>query len=250
MQLLTMRKPRKLRLDEALVEHGLAPTVERARAEILAGNVLVDEEPRNCASDRVTGQQALRLRSAPQPFVSRAGGKLDAALQDFGVDVRDRVVADLGASTGGFTDCLLQRGARRVYAIDVGYNQLAWKLRQDVRVVVMERTNARTLESLPEPVSLVVGDLSFISLSQILPTVARLLAGAGDAVLLIKPQFEAARGALGPGGNLPEGHARDLAIESVLADARAEGFTVVAVAQSTVPGARAKNVEALVHLRP
>ncbi len=152
MQLLTMRKPRKLRLDEALVEHGLAPTVERARAEILAGNVLVDEEPRNCASDRVTGQQALRLRSAPQPFVSRAGGKLDAALQDFGVDVRDRVVADLGASTGGFTDCLLQRGARRVYAIDVGYNQLAWKLRQDVRVVVMERTNARTLESLPEPV--------------------------------------------------------------------------------------------------
>lgn len=248
-QVPTVRKTPKLRLDEALTMQGL--TLERARAEILGGNVLVDEQPCDRASDRVGPDQVIRLKSVPMPFVSRAGGKLDAALREFGVDVAGRTAADLGASTGGFTDCLLQRGARRVYAIDVGYNQLAWKLRQDPRVVVMERTNARTMAALPEPVSLVVGDLSFISLGQILPTVARLLAGVsdGEAVLLIKPQFEAERGALARGGHLPDGAARDAAIEGVLAEARELGFEVVGVAQSTVPGAKAKNVEALVHLR-
>jgi 23S rRNA (cytidine1920-2'-O)/16S rRNA (cytidine1409-2'-O)-methyltransferase len=256
-QVPTVRKTPKLRLDEALTMQGL--TLERARAEILGGNVLVDEQPCDRASHRVGPDQAIRLKSVPMPFVSRAGGKLDAALREFGVDVAGRTAADLGASTGGFTDCLLQRGARRVYAIDVGYNQLAWKLRQDPRVVVMERTNARTMAALPEPVTLVVGDLSFISLGQILPTVARLLAGVAgsksehpashEAVLLIKPQFEAERGAVARGGHLPDGAARDAAIEGVLAEARQLGFEVVGVAQSTVPGAKAKNVEALVHLR-
>ena len=200
-------------------------------------------------SSPVTPDAVIRLRTAPSPFVSRAGAKLDAALGTFGVDPAVRVCADLGASTGGFTDCLLQRGAVRVYAIDVGYNQLAWKLRSDPRVTVMERTNARTLAALPEPVGLVVGDVSFISLAQVLPTVGRLLAGAaGDAVLLIKPQFEAARGALLPGGRLAD-DAREGVIAGVLDDARGLGFEVLGVTASTVPGARAKNVEALVHLR-
>lgn len=232
-----------------MVARGLADTLERARAEVIAGNVLVDEQPRSLPSSPVNGGAAIRLRTPPAPFVSRAGAKLDAALGTFGVDPAGRACADLGASTGGFTDCLLQRGAARVYAIDVGYNQLAWKLRSDPRVVVMERTNARTLAGLPEPVSLVVGDVSFISLAQVLPTVGRLLAApAGDAVLLIKPQFEAARGALLPGGRLAD-DARDAVISGVLDDARGLGFEVVGVVPSTVPGARAKNVEALVHLR-
>jgi len=237
------------RLDDALVACGLAPTVERARAEVIAGNVLVDEEPRSLPSSRVAAGAVVRLRTPAAPFVSRAGAKLDDALRTFGVDPSGSACADLGASTGGFTDCLLQRGAARVYAIDVGYNQLAWKLRSDPRVVVMERTNARTLAALPEPVSLVVGDVSFISLAQVLPTVGRLLAApSGDAVLLIKPQFEAARGALLPGGRLAD-DARDAVIAGVLDEARGLGFEVLGVATSTVPGARAKNVEALVHLR-
>lgn len=243
------RKAHVSRLDEALVARGLADTLERARAEVVAGNVLVDEQPRSLPSSPVPAAAAIRLRTPPAPFVSRAGAKLHAALGAFGVDPAGRACADLGASTGGFTDCLLQRGAARVYAIDVGYNQLAWKLRSDPRVVVMERTNARTLAGLPEPVSLVVGDVSFISLAQVLPTVGRLLAApAGDAVLLVKPQFEAARGALLPGGRLAD-DARDAVIAGVLDAARGLGFEVLGVATSTVPGARAKNVEALVHLR-
>lgn len=230
------------------MERGLAPTIERARTEIIAGNVLVADQPARNASDWVRADQELRLRDAAPKYVSRGGLKLEAALDAFQVDPRGRSAADLGASTGGFTDCLLQRGAARVYAIDVGYNQLAWKLRQDARVVVMERTNARDLVALPEPVSLLVGDLSFISLGAILPAVRRLLAPGAEAVLLIKPQFEVAADKIGPGGRLRDDEARAAAIGAVLTAAEGEGFTVAGVIECPVPGAKAGNVEALVWL--
>ncbi|HND29875.1 MAG TPA: TlyA family RNA methyltransferase, partial [Myxococcota bacterium] len=179
--------------------------------------------------------------------VSRGGLKLEAALDRFAVDPNGRVCADLGASTGGFTDCLLQRGAARVYAVDVGYGQLAWKLRQDARVVVMERTNARHLESLPEPIALLVGDLSFISLTLILPAIARLLP-SGEAVLLVKPQFEVGPRGIGKGGRVEEEY-RPLALEKVRREAEEQGFEVLGSMDSPVPGAKAGNIEALLHLR-
>ncbi len=239
-----------MRLDAALVARGLAVDLRGAQAEVIAGNVLVDETPAVKASDSVTPDQQVRLRSARARFVSRGGDKLQAALDQFGVPVTDRVAADLGASTGGFTDCLLQAGAARVYAVDVGYNQLDWRLRSDPRVVVMERTNARDLKGLAEPVSLVVGDVSFISLARILPAVKRLLVEAGDAILLIKPQFEVERGKIEAGGRLRDPAARSAAIERVLAEAVSAGFEVAGVMESPVPGAKARNIEALVWLRP
>ena len=226
--------------------------VEQARREILAGNVLVDEKPgvRGPAkpSDLVREEQTVRLRAAPSPFVSRGGLKLDAALTAFGVDPTGRVAVDLGASTGGFTDCLLQRGAVRVYAVDVGFNQLAWALRQDPRVVSLERTDARTVV-LPEPVTLVVGDVSFIPLRLVLPAVARFLTTPGaEAVLLVKPQFEVAGPQLEPGGRLRNEPARQAAIARVLLQATEAGLTVRAVMDSPIPGMKAGNIEALVHL--
>jgi 23S rRNA (cytidine1920-2'-O)/16S rRNA (cytidine1409-2'-O)-methyltransferase len=187
----------------------------------------------------------VRLRVEPLPFVSRGGLKLAAALDAWPVSVAGRLCADLGASTGGFTDCLLQRGASRVFAVDVGYGQLAWSLRQDPRVVVLERTNARNLASLPEAPELIVGDLSFISLRLILPAVRRLLAPAGEAVLLVKPQFEVGRHAVGKGGKVKDPAA---ALDEVSAAAVATGFTVRGRMPSPIAGAKAGNQEWLVWL--
>lgn len=252
----------RTRLDQTLVDRGVVSSLDQARKEILAGNVLVDERPgiRGPAkpSDGVGVEQVVRLRAAPRRFVSRGGLKLDAALDHFHVDPAGCVAMDLGASTGGFTDCLLQRGARRVYAVDVGTNQLAWSLRQDPRVVSLERTDARAVR-LDEPVSLVVGDVSFISLALILPAVARLLLERGhmasdnaarDAILLIKPQFEAPPGHVEPGGRVRDPAHRQAAIDGILQAAAQGGLTVVGVMDSPVPGARAGNIEALVHLIP
>ena len=155
----------RVRLDKLLVDQGLAESRQKAAALIRAGVVLVDEVPRDKPGTQINPEAKVRLKENPLPYVSRGGLKLEAALDQFGVDPSGRTCADLGASTGGFTDCLLQRGAAKVFAVDVGYGQLAWSLRTDERVVVMERTNARHLESLPDPVSLIVGDLSFISSS-------------------------------------------------------------------------------------
>lgn len=237
----------RLRLDRALVERGLASSRERAQGEILAGNVLVDERPCDKPATLVHPGQAIRLRAEPQRYVSRGGLKLEAALDRFGVRPAGRSCADLGASTGGFTDCLLQRGAVRVYAVDVGYGQLAWTLRQDPRVVVMERTNARSLRALPEPVDLVVGDLSFISLRLILPAVSALLP-QGEAVVLVKPQFEVGRGQVGRGGLVRDEAARRSALAEVQAAAEAEGFVVRGSSESPVPGAKSGNREWLLWL--
>ncbi len=214
------KKQSKQRLDVLVVERGLAESRAQAQRLIRAGLVRVRGQVADKPGTQVATNVKVTLQARPR-FVGRGGDKLEAALVRFGLDVAGAVVADVGASTGGFTDCLLQRGARRVYAIDVGYGQLAWRLRNDPRVVVMERTNARYLESLPEPVGLVTADVSFISLGLILPAAVRWLTpplspptvgGEGEVVALIKPQFEAGRREVGKGGVVrdPEVHRRVL----------------------------------------
>ena len=184
---------KRQRLDLALVERGLAPTREKARALILAGDVLVAGAPESRAGALVAPDIEIAV-AKPARFVSRGGEKLDHALTRFGIDVSARIALDVGASTGGFSDCLLQRGAARVYAVDVGYGQLDARLRDDPRVVVMERTHIRDLPSLPERPSLATVDVSFISLTHVLPNIVALLAPGADIVALVKPQFEAGRG--------------------------------------------------------
>ena len=182
------------RLDQALVERALCDSRERAKRLILAGQVRINGHPARKPSDRVKPADELTL-DAVDKFVSRGGHKLEHALAHFQLDVTGRTAIDLGASTGGFTDCLLQRGAAKVFAVDVGQGQLAWKLRQDSRVVVMEKTNARFLKPdwFPAPADLAVIDCSFISLKKILPSAAPLLQADGKIVALIKPQFEAGK---------------------------------------------------------
>jgi len=239
----------RIRVDKLLVERGLAPSRQRAQAMLMAGLVLVDDRPVTKAGAQVRSDARLRVKGPDHPYVSRGGLKLEAALETFDVDPTGRICADLGASTGGFTDCLLQRGAARVYAIDVGYGQLAWRLRQDPRVVTMERTNARHLDGLPEPASLVVGDLSFISLTLILPAIARLAAPAADCVLLVKPQFEVGRASVSRGGVVRDASARRAAIDAVLAEASSRGFTPRGDRPSPIAGAKSGNIEHLIWLR-
>jgi 23S rRNA (cytidine1920-2'-O)/16S rRNA (cytidine1409-2'-O)-methyltransferase len=184
--------PKKLRLDVAMVERGLAPSREKAQALILAGDVRVAGQMETRASAGIAADAQIEVE-APQRFVSRGGEKLDHALDAFRIDVAGRIALDVGASTGGFSDCLLQRGAARVYAVDVGYGQLHQRLREDPRVVTMERTNIRDLHKLPERPSIATIDAAFISLTLVLPNVVALLEAGGDIVALVKPQFEAGR---------------------------------------------------------
>lgn len=201
----------KRRIDSLLVERGLVESRAKAQALIMAGKVAAAGKPVIKPGTLVNEEAAITILEPP-PFVSRGGIKLDYALQQFQLDVADKVVADIGASTGGFTDCLLQRGASRVYAIDVGYGQLDYRLRQDPRVVVMERVNARYPIPLPEKVELATIDLSFISVEKVIPSVVELLKSSGYLLVLFKPQFEARRGEVGKGGVIkqPIVHARVL----------------------------------------
>ncbi len=187
------------RLDVLLVERGLAESREKARATIMAGSVMVDERPALKAGTLVAPDADIRVLAGPQ-YVSRGGDKLAHALNVFALDVRGMTVVDVGASTGGFTDCLLQRGAARVYAVDVGRGLLDWRLRQDPRVVVMEKVNVRHLESLPEKADLSTVDVSFISLEKVVPPIVSLLREGARVVALVKPQFEAQRKEVGKGG--------------------------------------------------
>ncbi len=238
-----------VRLDRLLVDRGLAPSRERAQRLVLAGEVLVDDRPVTKAGTLVAADATLRLRTAPSPYVSRGGEKLAGALDAFGLDVTDRVVVDVGASTGGFTDCLLRRGARRVLAVDVGYGQLAWSLRQDPRVVVVERTNARALVAgdLPETPDVATIDVSFISLTLVLPAVRAVVAPGGVVVAMVKPQFEAGRSAVGKGGVVRDPAARAAAVERVRAAAEALGYRVLGQADSVLPGPKG-NVEVFLYL--
>lgn len=234
-----MARPQKTRLDQLLVDRELCESRALASAWIVAGKVVVGDHTETKPGTPVAADVSVRVRGEELGFVSRGGLKLRGALDHFaGLDPRDRVVMDIGASTGGFTDCVLQAGARRVYAVDVGYGQLAWKLMQDPRVVVLDRTNIRTLarERIPEPISLVVADCSFISLTRVLPSVPAFLAPQADVVALIKPQFELERAQVGKGGVVRDEGARAAARASVLAAAEALGFTVVDTCDSAIAG--------------
>jgi 23S rRNA (cytidine1920-2'-O)/16S rRNA (cytidine1409-2'-O)-methyltransferase len=237
---------KRRRLDLLLVAKGLARSREEARRLILAGEVRVGSRVADKAGMLVAEEADVSV-TAPPPFVSRGGLKLAAALDAFALDVRGLTVADVGASTGGFTDCLLQRGAARVYAVDVGYGQLAWTLRQDPRVVVLERTNIRYLEALPEPCDLATVDVSFISLRLVLPAVRRLLKPSGQVIALVKPQFEAGRGRVGKRGVVRDPQVHQAVLREVMAWARVEAFFVQGLVPSPLLGP-AGNVEFLLHL--
>ncbi len=240
-------RPARQRVDLLVVERGHASSRQKAQALIRAGKVRVGGQLVDKPGTNVPADAELQVESGPR-FVSRGGDKLDAAIERFAVAVSGRTAVDLGASTGGFTDCLLQRGAARVYAVDVGYGQLDWKLRQDDRVVVMERTNARHLQTLPERPELVVGDLSFISLDRILPAILRIAIPGADAVLLVKPQFEVGRARVGRGGVVRDEQARLDAVQHIADVATALGCTVQGSMESPIRGARKGNVEYLLHL--
>jgi len=238
----------KQRLDLLVLARGLAPSREKARALIMAGEVLVNGQTVDKPGTPVQSEATVEIRARPR-YVSRGGDKLAAALATFPVEVGGLTCADVGASTGGFTDCLLQHGAAKVYAIDVGYGQIAYPLRTDPRVVVLERTNVRHLAQLAEPVSLVVMDASFISLRLLLPVVQGWLpTGGGSIIPLIKPQFEAGPQDVGKGGVVrdPAVHRRVLA--EVLAFAAANGLGVHGLIRSPLKGP-AGNIEFLAWLR-
>jgi 23S rRNA (cytidine1920-2'-O)/16S rRNA (cytidine1409-2'-O)-methyltransferase len=243
-----MTRASRQRLDRLLVERGLAETRAKAQALILAGQVLVDGRRTDKAGQAVAATSGVRVL-ARMPYVGRGGFKLAAALDGFAVPVEGRVCLDVGASTGGFTDCLLQRGAQRVYAVDVGAGQLDWKLRQDPRVVVREGLNARylRLEDLGERVDLAVCDVSFISVRLILPALAGVLKDSGEMVILVKPQFEAGRGQVGKGGIVRDPVVREAACARVEEAVRRLGFQTSRM-DSPLPGAEG-NVEYLLHAR-
>jgi 23S rRNA (cytidine1920-2'-O)/16S rRNA (cytidine1409-2'-O)-methyltransferase len=243
---------KRQRIDVLLVEKGLAESRAKAQALVMAGAVVAGEQRVDKPGQLVDPALPLRVKedAAPQRYVSRGALKLEKALDTFPLDPRAKACADLGASTGGFTDLLLQRGAAKVYAVDVGYGQLHPKLRADPRVVVRERENARllTAAALGERVQLVTGDLSFISLRLVLPAVWDLLAPGGDAVLLVKPQFEVGRSEVGKGGVVRDEAKRRAALEEVKAAARALGFEVTGETESPIEGP-AGNREWLLALR-
>ncbi len=238
----------KVRLDQLLVQRNLVESRERAQRLIMAGEVLVNDRVADKPGMSIAVDAAIRIKE-PLPYVSRGGLKLAAALDRFSIPVARKVCADVGASTGGFTDCLLQRGAARVYAIDVGYGQLDWKLRSDPRVVVLDRTNARYVESLPEPIGLAVVDTSFISLRLILPAVLKWLGPQAHIVALIKPQFEAGRDRVGKGGVVRDPQVHVEVLRSIVASARELECSAIDLIRSPLEGP-AGNVEFLIWLRP
>lgn len=239
---------KKVRLDRLLVDRALAPSRARAQELIEAGDVLVDGLPLTKVSAQVDLDKDVRLRAVGPDWVGRGALKLDGVLDPLGVDPAGRVCADFGASTGGFTEVLLRRGAARVYAIDVGRAQLHERVASDPRVVVMDEVNARHLEALPEPIALVVADLSFISVTKVLPAIRRVLAPAGEALVLVKPQFEVGPDRVGKGGLVSRDEDRQRAIDLAREAANALGFRVLGGMDSPVAGARAGNVEHFLHL--
>lgn len=241
---------KKERLDKLMVERGLVPSRERARSLILAGKVLVEEQVVDKAGTAVEEDRDIRLKGEDIPYVSRGGLKLEKALDVFGVAVAGRTAIDVGASTGGFTDCLLQRGVVRIFAVDVGYGQLAWKLRQDPRVVNLERTNIRhlTAERLPERPSLAVIDASFISLDKVLPPTLTLLTDEADIIALIKPQFEVGRGEVGKGGVVRDAEKHEAVLQRIRNLAADLGCRVLGETESPILGPKG-NREFLIWLK-
>lgn len=240
----------KIRLDVAMVEKGLAKSREKAKALIMAGQVLVNETKIDKAGTNIKVDANIRILGNNNPYVSRGGLKLHKALEVFPITLEEKVMADVGASTGGFSDCSLQNGASKVFAIDVGYGQLDWKLRTDPRVVNMERTNARYLteEDLGEQVDLVTIDVSFISLDKILPAVKRILKETGDVVALIKPQFEAGKDKIGKKGVVRDPSVHEEVIHKVLGISKDLDFSINGLTYSPVKGPEG-NIEYLLWLK-
>jgi len=245
------RKTKGLRLDVALVDRGLAASRERAQALILAGQVKVDGRVVSKAGAAVAGDATLELVAPDHPYVGRGGIKLAHALDAFHIDPSGRHALDVGASTGGFTDVLLQRGARSVVALDVGHGQLDWRLRNDPRVVVRERVNARHLSprEVPEPCGLATVDVSFISARKVLPALRSVLAAGAEAVVLVKPQFEVGRGQVGRGGIVKDPERQVQALREVAVSAQAEASLVVAGACPSPIAGMEGNREFFLHLR-
>lgn len=241
-------KIEKARLDRLLVDRGLAESRERAQALILAGQVLVNGQKQEKAGAFVLKDADIRILGEVLPYVSRGGLKLEAALREFNINMSGKTALDVGASTGGFTDCLLQHGASKVYAVDVGYGQMAWKIRQDKRVVVIERTNIRDIDPslIPEPVDIIVIDVSFISLEKVIPAIIKFFKPGGNLIALIKPQFEIGREQVGKGGIVRNEAARKSAVDRVANFIRSNGFEVKGLVQSPVTG-QDGNVEFLIH---
>ncbi|WP_299088068.1 TlyA family RNA methyltransferase [uncultured Metabacillus sp.] len=242
---------KKERVDILLVENGLFETREKAKRAIMAGLVYGNEERLDKPGEKVSRDIVLTIKGNTLPYVSRGGLKLEKALKEFDIDVKDKIMIDIGSSTGGFTDCALQNGAKLSYALDVGYNQLAWKLRQDERVVVMERTNFRYAtpadfqEGLPEFASI---DVSFISLKLILPVLKTILVAHSDVVALVKPQFEAGRELVGKKGIVRDPKVHELVLEEMIEFSLKEGFDVYNLSYSPITGGDG-NIEFLLHLR-
>ena len=241
---------KKERLDVLLVEQGFAPSRERAKRLIMAGQVLVDEQRIDKAGTTVAVDAKLRVVGEDLPYVSRGGLKLEKGMAVFGAVLAGKTAADIGASTGGFTDCILQNGGAKVYAIDVGYGQLDWKLRTDARVVNMERTNIRnvTLETLGETLDFASIDVAFISLDKVLPVVRTLLSEGGEVIALIKPQFEAGKERVGKNGVVRDPAVHEDVIRQVLAVARTQDFRLAGLTYSPVKGPKG-NIEYLLYLK-
>ncbi len=239
----------KKRLDILVTERGLAESREKAKTLIMAGQVYVDGQKADKPGDTFSDDAAVEVRGKGLPYVSRGGLKLEKAMREFGLQLQGRTCMDIGASTGGFTDCMLQNGAQRVYSVDVGYGQLAWSLRTDPRVVNLERTNARylTREQVPEEIGFFSVDVSFISLTLILPAVRPLLAEHGQAVCLIKPQFEAGREKVGKKGVVRDKAVHEEVIEKIRSFALENGFSVLGLTFSPVKGPEG-NIEYLIYL--
>jgi 23S rRNA (cytidine1920-2'-O)/16S rRNA (cytidine1409-2'-O)-methyltransferase len=239
------------RIDVLLVQRGLAASRDRAKRLLLAGKVLVDDTPIDKAGAQVRTDAVVRLRGADHPYVSRGGLKLAGALDDFGVEPAGLVCLDVGSSTGGFTDCLLRRGAKQVVAVDVGTNQLHNRLRQDDRVLSLEQTDIRSVElaHLPAPIDLVVVDASFISLRLLLPAIAVLISAGTPVLALVKPQFEVGKDLVGKGGVVRDEALRAQAVDGIASAAEGLGFTVGGRAESHVAGARSGNREVFLMVR-
>lgn len=240
----------KQRLDILLVEKGLCESRERAKALIMAGQVYVDGQKCDKAGENIDIEKTPEIRGETLRYVSRGGLKLEKAINTFPIDLNGKICMDIGASTGGFTDCMLQNGAKKVFAVDVGYGQFSWKLRNDERVVNMERTNIRYVK--PEDIGVSLDfasiDVSFISLKLVLPVLYELLADSGEAVALIKPQFEAGRGQVGKKGVVRDINIHYSVVENILDFAKTVGFSVCGLSFSPIKGPEG-NIEYLVYLK-
>jgi len=228
----------KIRLDKLLVERGISPTRERAKALIMSGSVVVGESSIDKAGTLVSADAKITIKGQDNPYVSRGGLKLKGAFEKFGINVKDLVAFDIGVSTGGFTDCLLQEGARKVYAIDVGYGQLAWKLRQDERVVVFERTNIRYFsgEGIEDEINMVTIDVSFISLKLVMPVVVKLIPEDAVILALVKPQFEVGKGEVGKKGVVRDPAIHKRVVDEIAEFARGLNLEIMGTCESPITG--------------